>query len=116
MTPRIVYGAELMLYLHCKENPIYVFLFWKLRSLSPNFHIHVSVSDVFIPRIGPHNFLQQNRQHWETEHYNSVLEITISFLGVHKWEPDIYIGFSSALQLQCMIRGAVFQSSNLIRR
>ncbi len=24
---------------HCKENPIYVFLFWELRGLSPNFHI-----------------------------------------------------------------------------
>jgi hypothetical protein len=25
-----------------------------LRGLSPNFHIHVSVSDLYIPRIGPH--------------------------------------------------------------
>ncbi len=33
-----------------------------LRGLSPNFHIHVSVSDLYIPRIGPHIFLQQNRQ------------------------------------------------------
>jgi hypothetical protein len=24
--------------------------------------------------------------------YNSVLEITDSFLGVHEWKPDIYIG------------------------
>ncbi len=48
--------------LHCNENPIYVFLFWELRGLSPNFHIHVSVSDLYILRIGPHNFLQQNRQ------------------------------------------------------
>jgi hypothetical protein len=31
-------------------------------------------------------------------HYNSVLEITVSFLGIHKWEPDIYIGFSPALK------------------
>ncbi len=23
------------------------------------------------------------------------------FLGIHKWEPDIYIGFSPALHLQC---------------
>jgi hypothetical protein len=38
---------------------------------------------------------------WETEHYNSVLEITVSFLGKHKWKPDIYIGFSPALPLQC---------------
>jgi hypothetical protein len=40
--------------LHCKENPIYVFLFWELRGLSPNFHINVSVSDLHIPRVGPH--------------------------------------------------------------
>jgi len=48
--------------LHCKENPIYVFLFWKLHRLSPNFHIHVSASDLYIPRIGPHISLQQKRQ------------------------------------------------------
>jgi hypothetical protein len=30
--------------------------------LNPNIHIHVSVSDLYIPRIGPHIFLQQNRQ------------------------------------------------------
>jgi hypothetical protein len=47
---------------HCNENPIYVFLFWELRGLSPNFHIHVSVSDLYISRIGPHIFLQKNRQ------------------------------------------------------
>jgi hypothetical protein len=39
---------------HCYENPIYVFLFWELRGLSPNFNIHMSVSDFYIPRIGPH--------------------------------------------------------------
>jgi hypothetical protein len=40
--------------MHCKENPIYVFLFWELRGLSPNFHIQVSVSDLYIScsRIG----------------------------------------------------------------
>ncbi len=48
--------------IHCKENPIYVFLFWELRGLSPNFHIHMSVSDLYIPRIGLHISLQQNRQ------------------------------------------------------
>jgi hypothetical protein len=48
--------------LHCNENPIYVFLFWKLRSLILNFHIHVSVSDLYIPRISPHIWLQQYRQ------------------------------------------------------
>jgi hypothetical protein len=32
------------------------------------------------------------------------LEITVSFLGIHKWEPGIYIGFSLALHLQCICR------------
>jgi hypothetical protein len=41
-------------YTHCNEKPIYVFLHWELRGLSPNFHIHVSVSDLYISSIGPH--------------------------------------------------------------
>jgi hypothetical protein len=48
--------------LHCKENPIYEFPFWELRSLSPNFRIHVSVSNLYIPRIRPHISLLQNSQ------------------------------------------------------
>ncbi len=80
---------------HCNENPVYVFHFWELRGLSPNFLIHLSVSELYIPRIytlHEHVRLQQNRQtdpgniytylsqiyecrNWETEHYNSVLEI-----------------------------------------
>jgi len=36
--------------LHCKEIPICVFSGKELRGLSPNFHIHVSVSDLYIPR------------------------------------------------------------------
>jgi hypothetical protein len=53
--------------MHCKENPIYEFLFWELCGLGPNFHIHVSVSDLYISRIGPHIFLQQAAQFlfWE---------------------------------------------------
>jgi hypothetical protein len=42
------------LFLHCNENSIYVLIFWELRGLGPNFHIHVSVSDLYIPRIVPH--------------------------------------------------------------
>jgi hypothetical protein len=30
--------------------------------LSPHFYIHVSVSDLYIPTIGPPIFLHQNRQ------------------------------------------------------
>jgi hypothetical protein len=40
--------------MHCNGNSVYIFLFWELRDLSPNFHIHVSVSDLYVPRIGPH--------------------------------------------------------------
>jgi hypothetical protein len=32
----------------------------ELRGLSPNFHIHVSVSDLYIPRIGLPILLQEN--------------------------------------------------------
>ncbi len=39
---------------HCNKNPIDVFLSWELRGLSPNVYIHVSLSDSYIPRIGPH--------------------------------------------------------------
>jgi hypothetical protein len=33
--------------LHCNEYPIYAFLEKELRDLSPNFHIYVSVSDIY---------------------------------------------------------------------
>ncbi len=36
-----------------KHKPIYVFSEKELRGLSPNFNMHVSVSDFYIPRIGP---------------------------------------------------------------
>jgi hypothetical protein len=48
--------------MHSKENRIYGFPEKELHSLSPNFYIHVSVSDLKILRIGPHIWLQQNRQ------------------------------------------------------
>ncbi len=35
---------------HCNEKTIYVFPEKELSGLSPNFHIHVSVSDLYIPR------------------------------------------------------------------
>jgi hypothetical protein len=54
--------ACMELEVHCYENPSYVFPETELRGLSPNFHIYVSVSNLYIPRNGPHIFLQQNRQ------------------------------------------------------
>ncbi len=47
---------------HCREIWIYVFPKKELRGLSPNFHIHVSVSDLYIPTFGPPIFIQQNKQ------------------------------------------------------
>jgi hypothetical protein len=37
---------------HCKEIRIYIFPEEELHGLSPNFHIHVSVSDLYIPTFG----------------------------------------------------------------
>jgi len=46
----------------------------ELRGLSPNSYIHVSVSDLYIPRIGPHTWLHQNRDRpWII--YKSVVDI-----------------------------------------
>jgi hypothetical protein len=36
---------------HCKEDPIYVFPEMKLCGLVTHFHVHVSVSDLYIPGI-----------------------------------------------------------------
>ncbi len=47
---------------HCNENPIDVFPEKELRSLSPNFHIRMSVSDLYISIFGSHIFLKQNKQ------------------------------------------------------
>jgi hypothetical protein len=47
---------------HCNENPISVFLFWELHAASVPISHYVSVSDLFIPRISLHLFLQQTKQ------------------------------------------------------
>jgi hypothetical protein len=51
-----------VLYPHCKEISIYVFPEKELRGLSTNIHIHVTVSSLYIPTIGPPIFLQHIRQ------------------------------------------------------
>jgi hypothetical protein len=38
--------------MHCTENSKQIFPEMKLRGLFPNFYIHVSVSDLYIPTIG----------------------------------------------------------------
>ncbi len=47
---------------HCTENPIYVFPEMKLHSLVPNSYFHVSVSNLYILRIGLPIWLQQSKQ------------------------------------------------------
>jgi hypothetical protein len=77
----------------------------------------MSVSDLYITRISRHIVLQQNRQTdpgqilishryiYGIGRQNILILIwkqggcTVSFLGKHKFEADIYIGFSSALHL-----------------
>ncbi len=46
----IVWKREEKTGLHCNESPIYVFPEKELR-LSPNFHIPVSVNDLYIPVV-----------------------------------------------------------------
>jgi hypothetical protein len=85
----VVVGQIVM---HCTENLIYVFPEVKLRGLIPNFYIHEFVSDLYtfpgsVCLFGCSRILADrsceyvNRSqihecgNWETEHYNSVLEI-----------------------------------------
>jgi hypothetical protein len=107
--------------LHCIENPINVFPEMKLGGLVPISCIHVSVSGLYIPRIGLPIWVQQNSQTYlsweyinrsqihecgngETEHYNSVLKNTEA-AKFHFWDyinwNQTYIRFSEALHLQC---------------
>jgi hypothetical protein len=62
--------------LHCKEHPIYVLPEIKLRGLSPNFNIHISENDLYIPTIGPPIFLQQNRQTNRGDIYVPLTELS----------------------------------------
>ncbi len=63
--------------MHCNENPIYLYPEIKLHGLIPNSYINISVSDLYTSRIGLPVWLQVHEYgNWETEHFNSVLEIT----------------------------------------
>ncbi len=87
----------LLVFSHCNENPIYVILFWELRGLNPNFHIHVSVSNFYIPRIGPHF---------------SCIRIDRSIVGIYKSLTDTWMwklglwprnSFSGNIYYQCSV-------------
>jgi hypothetical protein len=69
----LIFEATLVISTHWGQSPVGVShtapqipcmysLSGNCASLSPNFHNHVSLSDLYIPRIGPHIFLQQNMQ------------------------------------------------------
>jgi hypothetical protein len=66
-------------YAHCNKNPIYVFLFWELRGLSPNLHIHVSVSDLYIQ--SPHISCSRIGR-WIVEIYYSLTDTSMWKLGL----------------------------------
>jgi hypothetical protein len=60
--------------MQCKENPSYVFLSWELRGLSSNFHIHVSVSDLYTFPGSVHIFPCSKMGRSVLEIYNSLKE------------------------------------------
>ncbi len=84
--------------IHCKENPIYVFLSGNCTAQFPHScvceqFIYVLPGSVHIfpcSRLGRlileiyKSLTDIECRNWETEHYNSVLEITVSSLGIHK--------------------------------
>jgi hypothetical protein len=70
-------------FLHCKESPIYIFPEKNLHGLSPNFHIHVSVSDLFIPAAeqADRSYKYINRS-YKHECRNWERGRAVSFLGI----------------------------------
>ncbi len=80
------YMIPLVFEVHCNGNSVYVFLFWELRGLSPNFHIHVFVSDLYIPRIGPHIFPPAEKADPSWEY---IIRSQTHECGNWDWGPDI---------------------------
>jgi hypothetical protein len=64
---RTVFWPEAALQRHWTENLNKIFPERKLCGLSPNFYIHISVSDLYIPNIGLSTWLQEN---WWTDRGN----------------------------------------------
>ncbi len=71
---KVTGGLEGLRNLYCKEISIYVFPEKELRGLNPNFHIHVSLSDLYIPIIGQPIFLQAEYADQSWDAYKSHTE------------------------------------------
>jgi hypothetical protein len=57
----------------------------------PHSCVCVTVGDLYIPRIGPHIWLQQNRQPF-LEIYKSLTDMNVGIGRKNiKWEPDSYL-------------------------
>ncbi len=69
--------------LHCNGNTIYVFPEMKLCGLILNSYIHVSVSDLYISRMGLPILLQQNRQ---TAHRHMNVEVWRQNIIILLWK------------------------------
>jgi hypothetical protein len=81
----IAFVLDSSLQRHNAENWKQIFPEMELRSLSPNFHIHVSVSD--IPRIGLPFLLKENmRKYKKRSQTHELGGHAIPFLGIHKWD------------------------------
>jgi hypothetical protein len=99
----------------------------ELRGYSPNPYIHVSVSDLYIPLVGLHNLLQENR--WTKRgvyrsltHMNVEIGLrprrVIPFLGTHKFKYicSVVIYFRQSLQEENQMRTRRTNSQNHRRR
>ncbi len=100
--------------LHCIEDPIHVFPKMKLCGLSPHFHIHVSVSDLYIPSIGPPILLQQNRPN-----HGGNISIVPRYMSAgigneavqfHFWEYLFQIFDTMSFQCTCLPNGKSYGS------
>jgi hypothetical protein len=97
--------------LHCKEDPIYVFLEMKLRGFVPDFYINVSVSDLYIPTLSPPILLQQNKQT-----YPGNIQIAHRYMNVGiGYDAALFISWNICFEfsVQCLLASGVHRASQL---